>query len=175
MNAVDIAIISVTGISCLFGLWRGFVKEVLSLVSWVAALLLARIYSETFSETLAGVISNEGARYLTAFVLIFIAVMMIGTLVNSIISKLLSATGLNFVNRLFGGVFGIVRGAVIVLVILFICNIFVSETALWQESQLIPYGMSAIDWSRTYIEGMGGLEMPEMPGQTQPPTSVDSI
>ncbi len=172
MNAVDIAIISVTGISCLFGLWRGFIKEVLSLVSWVAALVLARMYSETVSELMSGVISNEGARYVTAFVLIFVAVMLIGTLITSLFTKLLSATGLSFVNRLFGGVFGIARGAVIVLVILFITNVFVSETALWQESQLIPYGMSAIDWSRTYIEEMGGIEVP---GQTPPPATVDSI
>lgn len=157
MNAVDIAIISVIAISFLFGLWRGFVKEILSLVSWVAALVLARLYSDSFSEMLAPFMDNSGARYVTAFVLIFVAVIMVGTLINKLISKLLSVTGLNVINRVFGGVFGIIRGGVIVMVILFITNVFVSEHLLWQESRLVPYGMSAIEWSRVYIEDLGGV------------------
>lgn len=157
MNAIDIAIISVIAISSLFGLWRGFVKEILSLVSWVAALVLARLYSDPLSEMLVPLIDSSGARYVTAFVIIFVAVMMIGTLINVLVSKLLSVSGLNVVNRIFGGGFGIVRGAVIVMVILFITNVFVSETLLWQESKLVPYGMSAIEWSRVYIEDLGGV------------------
>jgi len=157
MNAVDVAIISVTVLSCLFGLWRGLIKEVLSLVSWVAALVLARLYSDTVAEMLVGVVANEGARYITAFVVVFIAVMMVGTLINKLMSKLLNITGLNFINRLLGGVFGVARGVVIVLVVMFIANVFVSETPLWQESQLIPHGMSMIEWSRTYIEDLGGV------------------
>jgi len=157
MNAVDIAIISVIAVSSLFGLWRGFVKEILSLVSWVAALVLARLYSDQLSEMLVPLIDSSGARYVTAFVIIFVAVMMIGTLINVLVSKLLSVSGLNVVNRIFGGGFGIVRGAVIVMVILFITNVFVSETLLWQESKLVPYGMSAIEWSRVYIEDLGGV------------------
>ena len=160
MNAADIAIISVTVVSCLFGLWRGLIREVLSLVTWIAALLLSRLYSETVSGMLAGMIENEGARYVTAFVLIFVVIMMIGTLINHLMSKLLNVTGLKLADRLLGGFFGIARGAVIVLVILFITNIFVSETALWQESRLIPYGMSLIEWSRTYIEDLGGVSAP---------------
>lgn len=160
MNAADIAIISIIVVSCLFGLWRGLFKEVLSLLTWIAALLLSRLYSETVSAMLAGVIENSGARYVTAFVVIFVFVMMIGTLINHLVSKLLNVTGLKLVDRLFGGFFGVARGAVIVLVILFITNIFVSETALWQESRLIPYGMSLIEWSRTYIEDLGGVSAP---------------
>ena len=160
MNAADIAIISVTAISCLFGLWRGLIKEVLSLLTWIAALLLSRLYSETVSAMLVGMIESSGARYVTAFVLIFVVVMMVGTLINHLLSKLLSVTGLKLVDRLLGGFFGIARGAVIVLVILFITNLFVSETALWQESRLIPYGMSLIEWSRTYIEDLGGVSAP---------------
>ena len=50
MNEVDTAILTVTALSFIFGLWRGLVKEVLSLVTWIAALLVARVYSE-YRET----------------------------------------------------------------------------------------------------------------------------
>lgn len=157
MNAIDAAIIGVTVISCLFGLWRGLVKEVLSLLTWIAALLVARIYSEPLAGVLTSTISNSGARYVTAFALIFVVVMMLGTFINHLMAKLLTATGLKLADRLLGGAFGVLRGGIIVLVILFIASVFVSETALWQESVLIPHGMALIEWSRLFIEDMGGV------------------
>ncbi len=160
MNEVDAAIIVVTAISCLFGLWRGLIKEVLSLLTWVAALLVARVYSEYLAEMLVNVIDSGGVRYVSAVALLFIVVMMLGTLINHFMSKLITVTGLKFADRLLGGVFGIARGAVIVLVILVITGVFVSETRLWQESKLIPYGMAAIEWSRIFIGDMGIVTPP---------------
>ena len=53
MNWVDASIMIVTGLSCIFGIWRGLVKEVLSLVTWVFALLVARMYSEVVADVLS--------------------------------------------------------------------------------------------------------------------------
>ena len=98
MNGVDTAILVVTTLSCLFGLWRGLVKEVLSLVTWVAALLVARVYSETLSEFMVNVIDSGSVRYVTALALIFVVIMMLGTLFNHLLSKLLTITGLKLVD-----------------------------------------------------------------------------
>ena len=159
MNGVDAAILVVTTISCLFGLWRGLIKEVLSLVTWIAALLVARVYSETLSEFMVNVIDSSSARYVAAFALIFVVVMMLGTLLNHMLSKLLTITGLKLVDRLLGGVFGVARGVIIVLVILFISSVFVSETEQWQQSTLIPHGMTMIEWSRVFIEDMNSINL----------------
>lgn len=160
MNEIDAVILVIVGLSCLFGLWRGLVKEVLSLVTWIAALALARLYSGFVAEFLVNLINNESARYVTAFALVFVVVMMIGTLVNHLISKLLSITGLKLVDRLLGGAFGVARGAIIVVVIIFITGAFVNETTQWQDSQLIPYGLSLIEWMQLYIdvEEVSGVE-----------------
>ena len=159
MNGVDAAILVVTTISCLFGLWRGLIKEVLSLVTWIAALLVARVYSETLSEFMVNVIDSSSARYVAAFALIFVVVMMLDTLLNHMLSKLLTITGLKLVDRLLGGVFGVARGVIIVLVILFISSVFVSETEQWQQSTLIPYGLAMIEWSRIFIEDMNSINL----------------
>ena len=151
MNEIDVALISVTGISCLFGLWRGLIKEVLSLLTWIAAILVARVYSEYLAGTLTGLIDSSSVRYVTAFALLFVVIMMLGTLMNHFMAKLITVTGLRFADRLLGGVFGVLRGAIIILVILFITSVFVSDTELWQQSTLIPYGMTAIEWSRVFI------------------------
>jgi len=155
MNVADAVILIVTGISCLFGLWRGLIKEVLSLLTWVAALLVARVYSQYLAELLVNVIDSGSVRYVTAFAILFVIVMMLGTLLNHFMAKLITVTGLKFADRILGGAFGIARGVVIVLVILFIAGVFVAETEQWQQSILIPYGLSAIEWSRIFIGDLG--------------------
>ncbi len=158
MNEVDIAILIVIGLSCIFGLWRGLIKEVLSLLTWIAALLVARVYSQYLSDLMAGMIENEGARYVAAFAALFVTVMMLGTLLNFLFSKLLTISGLKFADRVFGGVFGIARGVIIVLVIMFITSVFVSETERWQQSVLIPYGLDLIERSRMFIGDLNSVE-----------------
>lgn len=160
MNEIDAVILVIVGLSCLFGLWRGLVKEVLSLVTWIAALALARLYSGAVADFMVNLINSESARYVSAFALVFVLVMIIGTLINHLISKLLTITGLKLVDRLLGGAFGVARGAIIVVVIIFITGAFVNETVQWQESQLIPYGLSLIEWMQLYIdvEDVGSVE-----------------
>ncbi|MFL2855421.1 MAG: CvpA family protein [Pseudohongiellaceae bacterium] len=159
MNEVDTAILVVIILSCIFGLWTGLVKEVLSLLTWIAALLVARVYSEGLSELFVNVIDNSSVRYATAFVIIFIVIMMLGRLLNHQLSKLLVSTGLKLTDRVLGGMFGIARGALIVMLILFISNLFLSETEQWQQSTLIPYGMAMTEWSRIFIADMNAVNL----------------
>ena len=72
-------------------------------------------------------------------------------------SKLLVVTGLKTIDRLLGAVFGVARGTVIVLVFLFVLNVFVSESEWWQQSTLIPYGMVLIEESQFFIGDMDAL------------------
>jgi membrane protein required for colicin V production len=156
-NQVDIVILIITVLSSAFGLWRGLIKEVLSLLTWIAALLVSRVYSEPLAGLMTGMIENDGIRYVSAFVILFFIVMMFGTFLNSLMSKLLSVTGLKLADRLLGAGFGVARGVIIVLVIMFIASMFVSETELWQQSQLVPYGMDLIERSQVFIGDMNSV------------------
>jgi membrane protein required for colicin V production len=106
---------------------------------------------------MTGMIQNDGIRYVSAFAILFVIVMMLGTFLNFLMSKLLSVTGLKLADRLLGAVFGVARGVIIVLVILFVTSVFVSETELWQKSQLIPYGMDLIEKSQVFIGDMNSV------------------
>ena len=151
MNGIDTAILIVTVLSCVFGLWRGLVAEVLALFTWIAALLVARVYGEDLSGLLVNVIDNSSVRYAAVFIVIFMVVMLLGRLLSHLLSKLLTIAGSKLVDRVLGGVFGLARGVIIVMVILFISNMFLSETEQWRQSTLTPYGMAMIDWSRMFI------------------------
>tara|TARA_B110000305_G_scaffold240209_1_gene310138 strand:+ start:606 stop:1097 length:492 start_codon:yes stop_codon:yes gene_type:complete len=156
-NQVDIVILIITVLSSVFGLWRGLIKEVLSLLTWIAALLVSRVYSEPLAGLMTGVIENDGIRYVSAFAILFVIVMMFGTFLNFLMSKLLNVTGLKLADRLLGAGFGVARGVIIVLVIMFIASMFVSETELWQQSQLVPYGMDLIEKSQVFIGDMNSV------------------
>jgi membrane protein required for colicin V production len=156
-NQVDIVILIITVLSSAFGLWRGLIKEVLSLLTWIAALLVSRVYSEPLAGLMTGVIENDGIRYVSAFAILFVIVMMFGTFLNFLMSKLLNLTGLKLADRLLGAGFGVARGVIIVLVIMFITSMFVSETELWQQSQLVPYGMDLIEKSQVFIGDMNSV------------------
>ena len=157
MTQVDNLILAVIAISSAFGVRRGFIKEMMSLLSWIAALLVSRVYSESLASILENLIDNPSVRYVIAFSVLFVTIIMLGTLLNHFMSKLLLVTGLKTLDRLLGAVFGVVRGTVIVLVGLFILNVFVSESEWWQQSTLIPYGMVLIEESQFFIGDMNAL------------------
>ena len=167
MNGVDTAILVVTLLSCLFGLWRGFAKEVLSLLTWVAALLLADMYSAAVADYLVNLIENSSVRYITAFALVFIIIMLLGTLLNNLLSRLLNLSGLNLADRLMGAIFGVARGVAIVLVALFVTHIFVSETDQWQKSRFVPYGLAMIERSLVLIEDIDTVDLGQQTDRVQ--------
>ena len=168
MNTIDAVILAITAISALFGLWRGLVREVLSLLTWIAALLVARIYSEPLAGAMAGLSDSEGVRYVAAFAIIFVVVMMAGTALNHLLAKVLNVSGLKLADRLLGSVFGVARGVIIVLVLLFVSRPFVSESTAWQQSRLIPYGMAMVERSRLFLADAYSNDALPLPGMTQP-------
>ena len=157
MTQVDNLILAVIAVSSAFGVRRGFIKEIMSLLSWIAALLVSRVYSVSLASILENLIDNPSVRYVIAFSVLFVIIIMFGTMLNHLMSKLLVVTGLKTIDRLLGAVFGVARGTVIVLVFLFVLNVFVSESEWWQQSTLIPYGMVLIEESQFFIGDMDAL------------------
>ena len=156
MNWIDALILIIMVLSSIFGIWRGLVREIFSLVTWIFALLVARRYSDVLANLLFSSFDNQTISYVVAFALIFIIVMMLGTLLNFLLSKLLVFTGLKFIDRLLGGVFGIARGVIISFIGLFASSFFFSQAQVWQQSKLIPYGQNMIEISRVFIQDRNG-------------------
>jgi len=58
MAAVDIFILLVIGISCLIGVFRGLIKEALSLVFWIGAIIAAGLFSTAAGAWLSDFIAS---------------------------------------------------------------------------------------------------------------------
>jgi membrane protein required for colicin V production len=117
MSALDIAILAVLALSVAWGIWRGFVRETLSLVGWVLAFLAANAVAAQLGELLPASWARAEVRVLIAFVVVFVLVLSATTLVAALLSKLFKRAGLGGVDRTLGALFGLARGIVILLAI----------------------------------------------------------
>src|SRR5699024_7809596 len=129
-------------------LWRGFIREALSLVTWAAAFIVARLFSPHLDAYLIKTIEMPSLRMAVAFGLLFVIVLIVGAIVGKLIQLLVKATGLSGTDRVLGMVFGALRGALIVTVLVALFRPMVEEDTWWQESRLAPHFVSLEGWTK---------------------------
>lgn len=149
---VDYAILAIIAVSALVGLFRGFFREAVGLASWVIAFWLAFHFCNPVAELLQHWIAVHSIRLAVAFGIIFILVLIIGAIANFMVSKLVEQTGFAGTDRALGGVFGILRGvAILVLLVLFAGLTPVPKDNWWQQSMLVDDLQSGAIWLRDWL------------------------
>jgi membrane protein required for colicin V production len=143
MPALDWVFAAVLLMSVLIGAWRGLVFEVLSLLSWIAAFVLAQWLALDVAHYLPMSGASELMRYAAGFLLVFIATVMLGGLLASLLKKLMASVGLRPVDRVLGATFGAARGVLLLLLATLLAAMtpFKSSPA-WQESKGVAMSLS---------------------------------
>ena len=113
---VDIALLAVFVLSVLIGLWRGFVFEIVSLLGWLVAFVIANSAGPFLADFIP-VGSEPQVKLWIAYIAVFVLILVTCTLLARMLRALIAATPLSFVDHLLGGVFGVVRGALICVVV----------------------------------------------------------
>jgi membrane protein required for colicin V production len=135
MSALDYAILGVILASLLWGIWRGLIREVMSLAGWVLAFLAANAVAAPLSGMLPEAMARAEIRLLIAFLAVFVVTLAAATIVGILLSKLFKAAGLSGVDRTLGGVFGVARGIVILLACTFAAGLTgLPQQPFWKES-----------------------------------------
>lgn len=175
-NWFDLLILGIFLFSILGGFSRGFIREVLSFVSWIAAFVVAVMFSSRlaviFTHTTGiqsmvssvttdiGVDPSQQVSWLAlgiSFIILFITTLFIGNLLASLVGAIFAA-GIGIINRLLGAIFGFARGFLINLMLIFLLQLIpqVPEQNWWQNSTMVHQFQPAVQWLDRIIQP--GLE-----------------
>lgn len=145
---VDWTLLAVLALSVVVGLWRGLVFELMSLVGWVVAYVVAQLFSVQVAGHLPigtpGSALNLGA----GFALTFMGTLIAWTLLARLLRLLIHATPLTLVDRSLGAAFGLARGAVLLLALATVVAFTpAARSQPWQDSQ-------GAAWLRVALQGI---------------------
>lgn len=139
MTIFDYAVFGILGASCLLGLWRGLISEVLALAAWVAAFIAARTWGAEAATYFEGVVAEPTLRYAAGFVVVLLFVLVTFAVARLVLSLVLKAAGLAMVDRLLGAGFGVLRGLLIVLVGVLLAGMTaLPKSQWWRNAWLAP-------------------------------------
>lgn len=138
LNLLDLLFIALLFFSFLFGLFRGLVREVLSLLFLVVALVVAFIYYPQAGLLLHGLVANRGLANFAGFLLILALAASAGSMLAALAAKHLVAGPLKAVDRLLGGAFGLLRGLLLSGLVIYSFLAFPLNQTLLDRSQLAP-------------------------------------
>ena len=152
----DWAIVAVLTISTLMSLRRGFLKEALSLGTWIAAFVVARQFHEPMDQLLETYIVDSLIRSIAAFAALFVGTLLVGAALGFLLGALINATGLSSTDRVLGMVFGFARGALIVTVVVGLLNLTPVVGDSWYTSAtLAPHFETVAQWALDQLSASG--------------------
>lgn len=154
MTVFDFLVLFVLICSIIISTFRGLVKEVLSLVSWIAAFVVANAYSEDLAIMLPDMIAGNMMRLIVAFVALFLGVRLLMALLSLAVEAMVKAGGLTVADRGLGGLFGLGRGIVIVLSVVLLCGMTsIPQQAFWKEALFSPLAETAAMTVKPFLPG----------------------
>ncbi|HUK01965.1 MAG TPA: CvpA family protein [Steroidobacteraceae bacterium] len=152
MNTADYLLIAVVLISAVVGLLRGFLREAIAVITWVAALILAWHASSFLEPHLGGILGGPEVRPWAARAIMFILIMLAGSAIGAVVGHFVRLSIFSGVDRLLGFVFGLLRGFVVVGVIVIVCEtVHLNGEQWWRRSTLMPYAEEAASILRSII------------------------
>jgi membrane protein required for colicin V production len=122
--------------SLFLGAWRGLVYELLSLLSWIAAFVVAQWFAPQVGLLLPMTGASEMVRYAAGFVVVFLVVVFAVSLVAWLAKKLLDSVGLRPADRALGSVFGMLRGLIFLLAATVVIEMTPLKTSTWWRESI---------------------------------------
>ncbi|AIY41899.1 Colicin V production protein [Collimonas arenae] len=154
MTIFDYLVLFVLICSVVIGTLRGLVREILSLASWVIALVIANMYGENLAKLLPDAIPGNVTRLIVAFLALFIGVRLLMMLLSMALNAVIKASGLGLVDHGLGVFFGLARGLLFVLAAVLVCGATaIPQQPFWRDAMLSPLAESAARTVIPYLPG----------------------
>ncbi|MES1986749.1 MAG: CvpA family protein [Pseudomonadota bacterium] len=135
MTSFDYVALAIIGLSIILSVMRGFFREALAILGWVAAFVTAKTYANQILPMMPEDIPTESLRILAAFLVLFFATLLVATLLAIALSSVFKKMGLGWLNRLLGAFFGLARGILIVCIVVFLAGLTeLPNDARWKNA-----------------------------------------
>jgi len=139
MNWADWVLLAALVISILIGVLRGFTREVLGLASWIVAIVAALLLAPHTVSYLEPHIATPSIRIAASYAVVFFGALVLGAVVTSIVSMLVRKSPLSGVDRMVGGGFGLVRGVLVAVMLVWLVGMTPArQDPWWGQSAFIP-------------------------------------
>lgn len=136
MHPADMMILAALSLSLIFGFMRGLIRESFALAGWVAAIIVAREFNEPLAAEMAAMVSAPSLRLIFSWGLLFLVTLLSFNLLGQGLRVAARVGGLSLFDRMLGGMFGVMRGGLFVLVALMLMAPYVKHDRWFREAQL---------------------------------------
>lgn len=152
MTALDYLLFAIVAISVIAGLVRGLLREIIALVTWFTAVWLAWHYGPSVEPHLGGLLAYDGVRAWVARGIVFFLAVMAGSLVASVVNRFVRLSLFSGTDRAFGGLFGLMRGLIVVGLFVIVCHaVRLEGEPWWRSSILVPYAERVANVLRSMV------------------------
>ncbi len=121
MTEFDFVMLAILLVSLLLGLWRGLVYEILSLAGWPIAFMLSKSFANSIAPSFP--IQQEMTRIAVAYVTVFVVVLIVWGVLVWLLARLIKAIGLGWLDIAMGGLFGVLRGVLVILALVWLAGL----------------------------------------------------
>jgi membrane protein required for colicin V production len=165
MQWVDLAMLGILAISMLVGLVRGLVFEVLSLVGWLVAYLVARWFAGDVAVHIPIGKPGSAVNHAVGFAILFIAALLLWAVASRLLRFLIHASPLSIPDRALGACFGLLRGLVLLLAAATVIAVTpLAKSPAWRASHGAQWLHAALDGLRPLLPSQLSTYLPASSG-----------
>jgi membrane protein required for colicin V production len=145
VNWFDILLLALTAAFVFQGLRQGFTRLVIGLAATLLGVLLASWFYGAAGAFLVPYVSSKSISNIIGFLLVFLGVQLAGTLLATVLARIFKWSGLSWLDRLLGALFGFVKAALIGIILVMIILAFPVKPvpASVSQSVIAPYLIEA--------------------------------
>lgn len=132
----DIAIVILILISTVIGIYRGFVREMLTLITWIFAAFIGILYGQDVGDFFS-IAQSERLNFWIGVGVLFFSIVLLGFIIKYFICKSFNINGTKPYDRFAGAIFGALRGAVVVILILIAGSDTLKDQVWYKNSSVV--------------------------------------
>jgi membrane protein required for colicin V production len=157
MVTLDYIVLAILLVSAVVGVFRGFLREVFSVIAWILAVWLAWKFAPALAPKLGGVLKDPAYGVWAARGLILLPVVIAGYCLGAVVNHFVRLSMFSGLDRMLGFVLGLARGVVIVGIGIILAQAARLDAEDWWKDSRVAAGMTPV---ASVLRGLAGDHLP---------------